>query len=129
MMNNNVNDAYFKAFFKDWEYPFTVTRGAKGWYCLTVPLLYCDHDLIEVFVHKNEDGTFDMTDDGETFGVHCYAGEGTRKDLLERIVKDSVKYDEGEITATATEETFQEKLMEMVSTIIAVDYTAHALRG
>jgi hypothetical protein len=120
----------FKAFFEDYEFPFHVDRCENGWYCLSIPLFHSDGDGVEIYVRKNPDGTFFMSEDGWTLGVHC-CFDKRHIDILKCIIAmgDGVKYIEkhDEIAATATEENFAYTLWQMVSVILAVDVTAHAL--
>ena len=120
----------FKAFFEEYEFPFRVDRCENGWYCLSLPFLHCDNDGVEIYVRQNSDGTFFLTEDGWTLGVHCLF-DRRHLDLLRWIIKmgDGVTYNDqhDEISATATEETFAYTLLQMVSVILAVDFTAHAL--
>ena len=119
----------FKAFFEEYEFPFHVERGEKGWYCLGLPFLHCDNDGVEIYVRRNPDGTLFLTEEGWTLGVHC-CFDKRHLDVLKCIIAmgESVEYNDNtdEISATATDDTFAYTLLQMVSVILAVDFTAHA---
>ena len=120
----------YKAFFKDWEFPFSVKEADKGWVSLSFPLLYSDHDCLELYVRYDETKKiFTITDTGDTLGIHC-CFDKKHIDLLQKIILSiGVSFLDEEIYATATKETFAVRLMEVVSAIIAVDTTAHALQS
>ncbi len=122
----------FKALFKGYEFPFSLEKGENGWYSLGFPFLYTDHDGIELFVKKREDGYFLISDDKWTLGVHsCF--DKRYIEVVKRMIKtaDYVRYNENtdEISAKVTEDTFAIALLEVVSIVIAVNYAITALRG
>ena len=123
---------YFKALFKDYEFPFTVRKGENEWYSLSLPFLYTDNDGIEIYVREHPDGTIILTDDGWTLGVHgCF--DRRNIEVVKKIIgfSDYCRYEEktDEMAAEATEECFAVALLELVSVIIAANYAVTALRG
>ena len=122
----------FKAMFKDFEFPFTVEEGKDDYYCLGLPLFYTDGDGVEIYVKKCPNGTFTMSDDGWTLGVHsCF--DRRNIEVVKRIINhtDFTRYDEesDEISATSTERDFAVALLEMASVMVAANYAVTALRG
>lgn len=115
-------------FFKDYTFPFAVEEASNGWQYLMFPLLYADHDCIGVYVKYDENaGTYLLTDDGETLGVHCCFDKKRHTDILQKIVACmGVECKEDELFAVATDQTFSVRLIELVSTILAVDTVVHA---
>lgn len=64
---------------------------------------------------------------GDTLGIHCIPNK-CNADILHKIIKSvGVQYKKEEIFTSATEDTFCIRIMEIVSAILAVDTTAHAL--
>lgn len=120
----------YKAFFKDWEFPFTVQEAELGWTHLGFPLLYADHDCIGVYVRYDKaKKVFTISDTGDTLGIHC-CFDKRHIDLLQKIVLSlRVGLIDDEIFVTATEADFDVRLMELITAIIAVDTTAHALQS
>ena len=121
-----MND--YRKYFKDCRIPSDIVKCKNDWYCLIIPMVYRDGDYVEIFVRRIEDGTFQLSDDGDLFGTHSVFGDKDKM-ITKMLNSGNLSYKNGELTSTATEENLAQRVISMASSMIATDYLSHMNLG
>jgi hypothetical protein len=115
-----------------WLRDSIVTRQQGEWLEINAPYLDRHNDHLQVYIQARADGTYVMTDDGNTIADLAMSGVDldteTRHAFLNTALRGfNVKRDGNDLTVVADERTFPHRLHSLLQAMISVDdlfYTA-----
>ncbi len=101
-------------------------RDLDGWIEITTPYLDRHNDYIQLYVTKDRDGNYLISDDGYTIGDLEFTGfsfdSPKRRELLSMTLNSyGVKSDDRALTTIASENTFAVKKHNLIQSILAVN--------
>ena len=116
--------------YKDWMFTQIKTRTVADAVEITLPFLDRDSDYLQVYLLESEPGEYLLTDDGYTISnlelAGCSLDTEKRQELLLEVLNGfGVSLHENELSVSAHEHNFPQRLTNLVQAILAVDDLAY----